>query len=177
MNLSGSQTEKNLIKTFIGESQARNKYNFSGDIARNEGYQQIGAIFDDTAHNEHEHARVTYRFLGGMANTETNLKNAISGETEEATKLYRQFSETARKEGFNEIADFYRELAETEAHHQKRFEALLSNVEKGKVFKKDQVVRWKCRNCGYIHEGKEAPNECPLCGYPQSYFEILCEKY
>lgn len=177
MNLKGSQTEKNLIKTFIGESQARNRYNFAGDIARDEGFQQIGAIFDETAHNEHEHARVTYRFLGGMGTTAENLRNAINGETEESRRIYREFEAMARKEGFSEIADFYKELAETEEHHQKRFQALLNNVENNKVFQKDQVVRWKCRNCGYIHEGKEAPAKCPLCGYPRSYFELLCEKY
>jgi len=182
VGLKGSLTEKNLQKTFANESKARNKYSFFAEIARTEGYQQIGAIFEETANNEREHAKIAYRFLNGLDNTIDNLRNAINNEKAEASRIYKEYEDTARREGLPELADFFKELAEAEEHHRERFQKLLNNllacdVLKNNVFKKDQPVRWKCRNCGYVTEGKEAPRICPLCGYPRGYYEVLSEKY
>jgi rubrerythrin len=189
----GSETEKNLLKAFAGESQARNRYTYFSSVAKKEGYEQISAIFTETADNEKEHAKIFFKHLeksegkaveitasypaGKIGTTKENLLAAANGEHEEWGKLYPEFEKTARKEGFKEIADSFKEIAEVEEQHEKRYRKLLKNVEEKKVFKKDKVVRWKCRNCGYIHEGPEAPDECPACKHPQSYYELLEENY
>lgn len=177
MELKGSKTEQNLQAAFAGESQARNKYTYFASVAKKEGYEQISAIFTETAGNEKEHAEVEFKFLKGIGNTIENLKAAASGENYEWTEMYPEFEKAAREEGFAEIADFFKEVAEVEAEHEKRYLALLKNVEESKVFKKDETIKWKCRNCGYIHEGNEAPETCPVCDHPQSYYEVLAENY
>lgn len=193
MDLKGSETEKNLLKAFAGESQARNKYTYFAGVAKKEGYEQISAIFTETADNEKEHAKVFFKHLeksGGMAveitasypagkigTTKENLLAAANGEKEEWTTLYPNFEKIARKEGFKDVANSFKEIVEVETQHEKRYRKLLKNVEDKKVFKKDKVVRWKCRNCGYIHEGPEAPDECPACKHPQSYYEMVEENY
>ncbi len=177
MELKKSRTEKNLEAAFAGESMARNKYTYFADVAKAEGFEQIAGIFIETAENEREHARRLYNFLSGFGNTLANLKAAADGEHYEWTQMYPEFERVAREEGFTEIATFFKEVAEVEEQHEKRYLALLQNVKDGKVFKKDKVVRWKCRNCGYVHEGTEAPRECPACGFPQSYYELLAENY
>ena len=188
--LKGSQTEKNLLKAFAGESQARNRYTFFASVARDEGFEQISAIFLETADNEKEHAKVFFKHLEGgdvtidasypagkIGKTNENLLAAADGEKMEWGTLYPEFEKIARQEGFNEVADSFKEIAEVEKHHEERYRKLLENVKNNTVFKKDKVVRWKCRNCGYIHEGKEAPKECPACKHPQSFYELLCENY
>ncbi len=177
MELKGSKTEQNLLAAFAGESQARNKYTYFTAVAKEEGYEQIAGIFLETAENEREHAKKEFDFLKGIGGTNANLKVAADGEHYEWTQMYPEFERAAREEGFIEIADFFKEVAEVEEEHEKRYLALLKNVEEGKVFKKDKVVRWKCRNCGYIHKGTEAPEECPACGFPQSYYELMAENY
>ncbi|NQT73160.1 MAG: rubrerythrin family protein [Chloroflexi bacterium] len=177
MELKGSKTEQNLQAAFAGESQARNKYTYFASVAKKEGYEQISAIFTETAGNEKEHAEVEFKFLSGIGNTIENLKAAASGENYEWTEMYPGFEKVAREEGFTEIADFFKEVGEVEAEHEKRYLALLKNVEEGKVFKKSETTKWKCRNCGYIHEGNEAPETCPVCDHPQSYYEVLAENY
>jgi rubrerythrin len=188
--LKGSKTEKNLLTAFAGESQARNRYTFFAEAARKEGYEQIAAIFEETAWNERAHAQREFEFLKGgeveiqaaypagvVGNTKTNLKEAAAGEHYECTQMYPDFEKVAREEGFTEIAVVFKEIGEVEERHEKRYLALLKNVSEGKVFKKDRPVKWKCRNCGYIHEGPSAPDKCPACGYPQSFYELLCENY
>lgn len=177
MDLKGSKTEKNLWAAFAGESQARNKYTYYASVAKKEGYEQIAAIFNETADNEKEHAKLWFKFLNGIGDTKANLKAAAAGENYEWTEMYKQFEQEAREEGFDEIADFFHEVAEVEAEHEKRYLALLKNLEEGKVFKKDEVVKWRCRNCGYVHEGKEAPEKCPACAHPQAFYELLAENY
>ena len=177
MELKGSKTEKNLEAAFAGESQARNKYTYFAAIAKEEGLEQIAGIFLETAENEREHAKKEFDFLKGIGNTRANIKAAAGGEHYEWTEMYPGFEQVARGEGFVEIADFFKEVAEVEEQHEKRYLALLKNIEDGKVFKKDKAVRWKCRNCGYVHEGTEAPDKCPACGFPQSYYELLAENY
>lgn len=177
MDLKGSKTEKNLWAAFAGESQARNKYTYYAGVAKKEGYEQIAAIFNETADNEKEHAKLWFKFLNGIGDTKANLKAAAAGENYEWTEMYKQFEQEAREEGFDEIADFFHEVAEVEAEHEKRYLALLKNLEEGKVFKKDEVVKWRCRNCGYVHEGKEAPEVCPACAHPQAHYELLAENY
>lgn len=177
MDLKGSKTEKNLWAAFAGESQARNKYTYYASVAKKEGYEQIAAIFNETADNEKEHAKLWFKFLNGIGDTKANLKAAAAGENYEWTEMYKQFEQEAREEGFDEIADFFHEVAEVEAEHEKRYLALLKNLEEGKVFKKDEVVKWRCRNCGYVHEGKEAPEVCPACAHPQAHYELLAENY
>jgi len=190
MKLKGSKTEKNLLASFAGESQARNRYTYFASVARKAGFEQIAAIFLETADNEKEHAKRFFKFLEGgeveitasypagvIGDTATNLEAAAAGENLEWTKLYPEAEKVAREEGFNEIADVFKEIAEVEEQHEIRYRKLLKNVKEGKVFKKDTVVQWKCRNCGYIHEGKEAPKECPSCAHPQSFFELFCENY
>lgn len=178
MDLKGSMTEKNLLKTFAGESRARNKYNFYAETAANEGYIFIANIFNETAGNEKAHARRVYDdFLKNNKTTQDNLMDSAMGEAYESEKLYKQFEDTARKEGFTEIADLYKELSEVEENHKNRYLTILKNLKSGKIFKKDVLVKWQCMNCGYIHEGMEAPKVCPLCKYPQSYFELYCENY
>lgn len=175
-NLKGSKTEKNLYRTFSGESRARTKYTLYGEKARMEGYQYIGSIFDETSYNEMAHAReVLNRYLKLLGDTKANLKDAIMGESLENKKIYVQFAEEAKEEGFDNIAEFFKELTEVEEHHEKRFEEILKRLEDGTLYRREKDAKWQCMNCGYIHEGKEAPMICPLCKYPQGYFKIACE--
>lgn len=189
-SIKGTKTEKNLLTSFAGESQARNRYTYFASEAKKEGYEQISWIFSDTAENEKEHAKRFFKFLEGgdveitatypagvIGNTIDNLKEAAAGENLEWTTLYPESAKVADEEGFTEIATVFREISEVEAGHEKRYLKLLSNIESNKVFKKDNVVKWRCRNCGYIHEGKEAPKECPACAHPQAYYELLAENY
>jgi len=189
-SLKGTRTEKNLLTAFAGESQARNRYTFFASRARKEGYEQIGGIFLETADNEKEHAERFFKFLEGgevkieasfpagvIGSTRENLKAAASGENYEHTKMYPEFARIAEEEGFLEIASVFKAVAVAEKQHEKRYLSLLENIEKDRVFKREEVVRWKCRNCGYIHEGKEAPEECPSCAHPRAYFELLCENW
>jgi len=188
--LKGTKTEKNLLTAFAGESQARNRYTYFGSQARKEGYQQIMDVFLETADNEKEHAKRLFKFLEGgeveikasfpaglIGDTKENLKAAAAGENYEHTKMYPEFASVAEKEGFQEIASVFRAIAVAERQHEKRYLNLLENIEKDRVFKRERVVKWKCRNCGYIHEGTEAPEECPACAHPREYFELLSENY
>jgi rubrerythrin len=188
--LKGSQTEKNLLKSFAGESQARNRYTFAAKVADKEGYLQIAAFFLETADNERQHASTMFKYLeGGMveitamypagklATTAENLEAAADGEHEEVVDLYPAFAKTADEEGFGEIATMYRMIAKVEANHEKRYRALLNNLKSGTLFKKPTKVKWKCRNCGYIHEGTDAPGTCPGCKHPQKYFEVYTESW
>ena len=177
MELKGSKTEANLKAAFSGESEARNKYSYFASTAKKEGYEQISAIFLETADNEKEHAKRAFKFLNGIGCTEDNLKDAASGENFEWSSMYKDFEVVAREEGFTEIADFFQSVAAVEKGHEKRFLALLDNLNKGTVFKKEQEVEWKCRNCGHIHTGKEAPEVCPTCDHPRAHFEVRCENY
>jgi len=177
MNLKGSKTEKNLFKTFAGESRARNKYCFYADKARADGFMYVGDVFDETAGNEKAHAREVYRrFLDRISNTKNNLIESALGESEESKVIYKEFEEVARDEGFDEIADFYKELQEVEEHHKERFLKLAKEIKDGAIFKSRKEEEWLCLNCGYIYEGKEAPMKCPLCKYPRSYFKKLENK-
>ncbi len=176
--IKGTKTEKNLNAAFAGESQARVKYQFYASKAKKEGYEQIAAIFQETSDNEKEHAKIWYKLLhDGVADTMTNLKDAAAGENYEYTDMYKKFAEEAREEGFNEIAELFETVGEIEKHHEERYLKLVENIEKGMVFKGDGVTVWKCRNCGYIHIGDSAPEVCPVCNHPQSYFEIQAENY
>ncbi len=177
MDLKGSKTEKNLWEAFAGESQARNKYTFFAAQAKKDGYQQIAGIFEQTANDEKEHAKRAYKFLDEFGDTAKNLETAADGENYEWTSMYAEFAEVARTEGFEEIAEFFTEVAEVEEEHEKRYRALLQRVEDGTVFERDQEVRWHCRNCGYIHSGTKAPEICPACVHPQSFYEIYCENF
>lgn len=178
MNLKGSKTEMNLFKTFAGESRARNKYNLYAEKARKEGYKYIESIFDATAENEKAHAReVLGRYLCMIGTTSQNLKDSAEGEAMESNMIYKGFEKTAREEGFEEIANFFKELIETEENHMIRFREIKKNLDDGNTFKRDVPVKWQCMNCGYIHIGKEAPKVCPLCKYSQGYFKIYCEDY
>ena len=185
MELKGSQTEKNLLAAFAGESQARNRYTFYASQARKEGYEQIAAIFEETANQEKEHAKREFKFLQGgeveitasfpagvIGNTLENLKDAAGGEDYETSSMYPGFAEVAEKEGFKEIAAMFRSIGVVEKRHKLRYLALSKNIEEGVVFKRSKPVRWVCRNCGYVHEGKEAPKVCPACAHPQAYYEI-----
>jgi rubrerythrin len=176
-SLAGTRTEKNLWAAFAGESQARNKYTYFASVAKKAGYEQIAAIFLETADNEKEHAKRILKFLGGIGDTEANLEAAAQGENYEWTSMYREFAAVAREEGFDEIAAFFEGVARVEEEHEKRFRALMQNLKEGKVFKKEGPVRWRCRNCGHIHEGDEAPKVCPVCRHPQAFFEVACENY
>ena len=175
MELKGSKTEKNLQTAFAGESQARNKYTYFASKAKKEGYEQISAIFTETAANEKEHAELWFKYLGGIGTTAENLKAAAAGENEEWTDMYVRFANEAKEEGFDDIAARFAGVGAIEKEHEKRYLALLKDLEEGKVFKKDGVVIWKCRNCGHIHVGTEAPSVCPVCAHPQSYFEVIGE--
>jgi rubrerythrin len=179
MELKGSKTEANLMTAFAGESQARNKYTYFASQARKEGYNQIADLFIESAENEREHAKLWFKALhgGSVPKTLENLKAAAAGENYEYTDMYKGFEETARKEGFNEIADQFKLVAEIEMIHEKRFLELAKNIEKGVVFKKDQAVVWKCQNCGYLHVGKEAPVVCPTCDHPQCFFEVQAQNW
>ena len=190
MDFKGSETEKNLLKAFAGESQARTRYTFFATVAKNEGYEQISAIFNETADNEKEHAKLFFKFLKGgdveinatylagmIGSTAENLKAAAEGEKLEWGTLYPNFAGTAEKEGFKDVALTFRMVATVENKHERRYLKLLANVEQNKVFKKDKVIKWKCRNCGHVYEGSEAPIKCPVCSHAQSYFEVWCENY
>jgi rubrerythrin len=183
--IKGTETEKNLLKAFAGESQARNRYTYFASVARKEGYRQIEALFIETAENEREHAKRFFKFLEGgdleitaaypagkIGTTLENLKAAAAGENEEWTKLYPAFAETAKAEGFTEVATAFTMIAKVEKEHEERYLKLAQNIEQGTVFKKEGAVRWKCRNCGYVYEGPEAPARCPACLHPQEFFEI-----
>lgn len=195
-SLEGTRTLENLMKAFAGESQARNRYTYYASVANKEGYRQIEALFTETADNEREHAKRFFKHLvqglgatepvmvdihadypAQLGNTLQNLKAAAAGEHEEHTKLYPGFADIADEEGFPAIATQFRNIAEVEVEHEKRFLKLAANIEKNHVFKRDQRVRWKCRNCGYIFEGNEAPVSCPACAHPQAHFELMAENY
>jgi rubrerythrin len=190
MSIKGTQTEKNLLKAFAGESQAKNRYTFFAKEARKEGYEQIAAIFELTAKQEESHAKIFFRFLEGgpveitavypagmIGNTLENLKASAMGENEEWTEIYPEFSKIAAEEGFSKIATAFKMIAKVEAEHEKRYLKLLKNVTEGKVFLEDHPVKWVCRNCGYVHEGNKALENCPACNHPQAYFERLAENY
>lgn len=190
-SLKGTKTAENLMKAFAGESQARTRYTFYASIAKNEGYVQISNIFTETAENEREHAKRFFKFLKDSLNgeqveinaaypvawgdTKANLIAAAKGENEEWDKLYPHFAQVADEEGFPEIAEVFRKIASVEKHHEERFKLLVDKLEKGTVFKQDKVVKWKCNNCGYIHEGDSAPEKCPACDHPQGFFEVFVE--
>ena len=173
----GTETEKNLKTAFSGESEARNKYTFFASVAKKEGYEQIAALFQKTADNEKEHAKMWFKELKGIGDTAHNLEAAAEGENYEGTDMYAGFAETAEKEGFPELAAKFRLVAEIEKHHEERYRALLKNVETAKVFEKSEVKVWECRNCGHIVVGTSAPEICPACAHPQSYFEVKAENY
>lgn len=175
--LKGTKTEKNLWEAFAGESQARNKYTYFASIAKKEGYEQIAEIFEETAFNEKEHAKIHFKLLQGIGSTMDNLKAAASGENDEWTDMYPRMAQEAREEGFDQIAEIFEGIAKIEKEHEERYKKLLENIEKGTVFKKDGSIKWKCRNCGHIHNGSEAIGECPVCVHPQAFFEELCENY
>ena len=189
-SLKGTQTEKNLLTAFAGESQARNRYAFFASKAKKEGYEQISGVFQETADNEKEHAKRLFKFLeGGMAEisasfpagvigeTKDNLKESAEGENHEYTTMYPEFAKIAEEEGFSDVAHVMRSIAVAEKQHEKRYLGLLENLNNNTVFKKDEVVKWRCRNCGYIHEGNEPPEECPACAHARSYFELLAENW
>jgi len=188
--LKGSKTEQNLLKSFAGESQARNRYTYFAKAAKNEGYVQISNIFIDTAENEKAHAKTFFQYLEGGAleitatypagkigKTLENLQASAAGEKEEWSELYPEFARIAREEGFDNIADSYEAIAEAESYHESRYRALIENITNGTVFKKASPVKWHCANCGYIHEGESAPDCCPACRHPKAHFEVLAENY
>jgi rubrerythrin len=189
-SIKGTRTEQNLLKAFAGESQARNRYTYFASEAKKSGYEQISAIFTDTAANEKEHAEVFFKYLEGgpleitavfpagkIGTTAENLEAAAAGEKEEWTILYPDFANIADEEGFAHIATSFREISEVEEQHELRYRKLLHNVNSGRVFKRDEPVRWHCRNCGYIHQGPDAPEVCPACQHPQAYYELWVETY
>ncbi len=189
-NLKGTKTEKNLLAAFAGESQARNRYTFFASKAKKEGYEQIKSIFEETTANEKEHAERFFKFLQGgnaeivaaypagvIGSTAENLEAAAAGEKEEWGTLYPDFAKVAEDEGFDEVAATFKEIASVEKYHERRYLKLRDNVKQGKVFKKDKPMKWKCRNCGYVHEGTEAPEICPACAHPRAYYELWCENY
>lgn len=188
--MKGTRTEQNLLKAFAGESQARMRYDYFAKQARKEGYEQIAAFFEETALNEMQHAKQFFRFLEGrmveitatypagkIGTTAENLKAAAEGEHEEWTELYPEFAKIAKEEGFPKVASTFTLIAKVEKEHEARYLKLLKNLEEGEVFTKEKTVKWKCRKCGHIHEGKEAPEKCPTCDHPQAYFELMEENY
>ncbi len=177
MNLKGTKTEKNLMEAFAGESQARNKYTYFASVAKKEGYEQISAIFTETANNEKEHAKMWFKALGELGDTAQNLLHAAEGENYEWTDMYATFAKEAEEEGFTELAEKFRMVAAIEKTHEERYRALLSNVEMQKVFEKAEETMWECRNCGHLVMGKKAPEVCPVCAHPQAYFEVRKENY
>ncbi len=190
MELKGSRTEKNLMAAFAGESQARNRYTYYSSKARKEGFRQISEIFEETANQEREHAKRLFKFMPGgeveitgafpsgtIENTLTNLKAAAAGENHEWVEMYPSFAATARNEGFDEIAEVFEAIAVAEKHHEKRYLDLARNIEHGRIFKKDEVVVWRCMNCGYVSKGREAPGLCPACAHKQDHFELLGENW
>jgi len=190
MDLRGSETEKNLLKAFAGESQARNRYTYFASVARKEGFRQIEGYFLETADNEKEHAKIFFKYLEGgdseivatypagkIGTTEENLLASAEGEKLEWETLYPEFARVAREEGFEDVAESFENIAKAEVAHEKRYRKLLENVKDNKVFEKGESVKWKCRNCGYVHEGSEAVGICPSCSHPQEHFEVFCENY
>ncbi|MDT8365157.1 MAG: rubrerythrin family protein [bacterium] len=190
MSVKNTQTEKNLLTAFAGESQARNRYTYFASKARKEGFRQIADIFEETANQEKEHAKRLFKFLEGgeveftasflagvIADTITNLKESAGGENYEWSEMYPGFAKVARKEGFEEIAKVFEAIAVAEKQHEKRYLALMNNIEKGMVFFRDEEVTWRCLNCGYLHEGTEAPDSCPACDHPRDHFELMCENW
>ena len=177
MELKGSKTEKNLMTAFAGESQARNKYTYFASVAKKEGYEQIAAIFLKTADNEKEHAKMWFKALGELGDTAQNLAAAAEGENYEWTDMYAQFAREAEEEGFKALAARFRMVGEIEKHHEERYRALLKNLEMQQVFEKGEMTMWECRNCGHLVMGKKAPEVCPVCAQPQSYFEVRAENY
>ena len=189
-SIKGTETEKNLLKAFAGESQARNRYTYFAGAARKAGFEQIAAVFLETAENEKEHAKVFFKHLEGgdleitaaypagvIGDTKANLEAAADGEKMEWSDIYAHFEKTARAEGFPEIATSFKEIADVEESHEKRYRKLAANLEAGQVFKRPAAVKWHCRNCGYVHEGPEAPAVCPACKHPRAYYELLAENY
>jgi rubrerythrin len=189
-SLKGTQTEKNILTAFAGESQARNRYTYFASQAKKDGYVQIQSIFEETANQEKEHAKRLFKMLEGgeveitgafpagvIGTTLENLKEAAAGENHEHSVMYPEFAVTAREEGFNDIADIFEAIAVAEKQHEKRYNDLAANIEAGRVFKRDASTTWRCRNCGYLHEGEEAPDKCPACAHPQAHFELLGENY
>jgi len=189
-SINGTKTETNLLTAFAGESQARNRYTYFASAARKEGYEQISWIFEETADNEKEHAKRFFKFLEGgdvgitasfpagvIGDTKANLKEAAKGENIEHTRLYPEFADIADKEGFDDVACAFRAISIAEKQHEKRYLALLENLRKGRVFKREKSIKWRCRNCGYIHEGTDVPDECPACKHPRAHFELLAENW
>lgn len=189
-SIKGSKTEQNLLKAFAGESQARNRYTYFAGVAKKEGYEQIAAFFIETAENEKEHAKVFFKYLEGgdveitagypagrIGSTPDNLDHAAAGENLEWTTLYADFEKIAREEGFPDIAESFRQIAKVEKFHESRYRKLHANIKSSSVFKKSAAAKWHCRNCGYVHEGSEAPRECPACKHPQAHYELLAENY
>lgn len=189
-SIKGTRTEQNLLKSFAGESQARSRYTFFASVAKKEGYEQIAGVFLETAEQEKEHAKRFFKFLEGgkleitasfpagvIGTTAENLAAAADGENEEWAELYPAYADTAEEEGFKQIAVVFRMVAKVEAEHERRYRKLLQNVKENKVFEKDEVIRWQCRNCGFVYEGKTAPTTCPACAHPQAYFEPMKENY
>ena len=176
-NLKGTKTEKNLMEAFAGESQARNKYTYFASKAKKEGYQQIAALFEETANNEKEHAKIWFKLLGGIGTTEENLKAAAAGENEEWTDMYARMAREAKEEGFDDIAALFTGVAAIEKEHEERYLKLLENIEKEEVFKKNVKTVWICRNCGHIVDSESAPEKCPVCAHPQAYFELRAINY
>ena len=179
MELKGSKTEANLLAAFAGESKARNKYTYYASKAKKEGYEQIASIFEETAGNEKEHAKIWFKLLhdGSVPETLENLKDAANGENYEWTDMYKKFAEEAKEEGFDHIAYLFEQVGQIEKHHEERFMTLIGNIEDDMVFKKGEETVWICRNCGYVHIGKEAPKVCPVCSHPQSYFEKKADNF
>ena len=177
MELKGTKTEQNLRTAFAGESEARNKYTYFASVAKKEGYEQIAALFQATADNEKEHAKMWFKALGALGNTAANLKSAAEGENYEWTDMYATFAKEADEEGFHDLAEKFRAVAAIEKSHEERYLKLLSNVEMQQVFEKSEEVMWQCRNCGHLVVGKKAPQVCPVCNHPQSYFEVRSENY
>lgn len=176
-DLKGTKTEKNLMEAFAGESQARNKYTYYASVAKKAGFEQIAALFLETAENEKEHAKIWFKKFHGIGDTIANLKDAASGENYEWVEMYKRMAEEAYEEGFDDIAKLFEGVAAIEKEHEERYNALLKNLQDGTVFKKDGKVYWKCRNCGHIYEGDAAPSFCPVCAHPQAYFEMVCKNY
>lgn len=177
MELKGSRTEANLMAAFAGESEARNKYTFYSSVARNEGYEQIAALFAETADNEKEHAEIWFKLLGGIGNTAENLLAGVAGENYEWTEMYAGFAKVAEEEGFTEIAAKFRMVAAVEKTHEERYQKLLDNYKNGELFKKQEEVLWQCRNCGHEYYGTEAPAICPVCEHLQAYFQVKANNY
>ncbi len=189
-SIKGTKSEKNLLAAFAGESQARNRYTYFASKARKEGFEQISAIFLETAENEKEHAKVFFKYLEGgdveitagypagvIADTRTNLEEAAAGEKMEWSSIYADFAKVAKEEGFSDVAVSFEQIAKVEKFHESRYRKLINNIADSEVFKKKTSVKWHCRNCGYVHEGAEAPKECPACKHPQSYYEVLAENF